>query len=587
MKLTKIFSFLLVGLLVVSSCSLLEPENDNHSTFDRVFKEPTFAEGLLIRAYTYVPTNGYRWDEVATDDAVTNDKLNSYTRIATGEWSALYNPQNLWDNCNRGILYINQFLSIVDDINWKWTNPEQNVLFARRLKGEAYALRGLLKYYLLRNHGGIGSNGELLGTPIYNEFLQTAEEFSLPRPSFADGVNSAYADITESLKYLPMDYGNIATMADLPAGFTEVETVDSYNTVFGDIYLQRISGRIAKAFKARIALLAASPAFNPNSDVTLWTNAANYNADLLKDINGVAGLDATGHLFYLKTQVDNALLTSGDKKDLPEILWRRPIATSRTREVDNFPPTLYGNGDVNPTQNLVDAFPMANGYPITDVKSAYNPANPYAGRDPRFAQCIVYNGSKLKNTTINTTISGSDDALDAVQTSTRTGYYMKKLLREDVNANPAAPSDQQHYDTHIRYTELFLNYAEAANEAWGPTSGGPNAFSAKDVIAAIRKRAGITQPDNYLLSITDKAQMRDLIRNERRLELCFESFRFWDLRRWKEDLTQPAKGVRIEGSTYTYFTVENRSYDNSYMHYGPIPDKEILKFSLIQNKGWN
>ena len=588
MKLTKIFSLLLlVSLSLFSGCSLLEPENDNHSTFDRVYNEPAFAEGLLIRAYTYVPTNDYRWDEVATDDAVTNDRLSSFMRMATGEWSALYNPQNLWDNCNRGILYINQFLSIVNDINWKWTNPEQNVLFARRLTGEAYALRGLLKYYLLRNHGGIGSNGELLGTPIYNEFLKSEQQFALPRPGFTEGVNSAYADITESLKYLPIDYGNIAAMANLPAGFPEVKTVDSYNTVFGDYSLQRISGRIAKAIRARIALLAASPAFNPNNDVNLWSNAANYNADLLKDINGVAGLDATGHIFYLKAQVDNALLTAGDKLDLPEIIWRRPIYTDRARETSNFPPSLFGSGRMNPTQNLVDAFPMANGYPITDAKSTYNPANPYNGRDPRFALYIVYNGSKLKSTTINTTISGSDDALEAVPTSTRTGYYLKKLLREDVNVNPASVSDQQHYNTHIRYTEIFLNYAEAANEAWGPTSGGPNAFSAKDVIAAIRKRAGITQPDNYLLSITDKAQMRDLIRNERRIELCFESFRFWDLRRWKEDLTQPAKGVRIDGTNYTYFTVEDRSYDNSYMHYGPIPDKEILKFSLIQNKGWN
>lgn len=597
MKLTNIFSFLLIALLMVSSCSLLEPENDNHSTFDRVYKEPAFAEGLLIRAYTYVPTNEYKFDEVATDDAVTNMKVPDassavfkyydFKKMGTGEWSALFNPENLWDNCNRGILYINQFLSIVNDINWKWTNSEQNVLFARRLTGEAYALRGMLKYYLLRNHGGIGSNDQLLGTPIYNVFLKTAEDFAIPRASFAEGVNSAYADFTEALKYLPMDYGNLAALTNLPAGFTEVTDINNYNTVFGDFTLQRISGRITKALKARLALLAASPAFNSNSDVTLWENAANDNAELLKDINGVAGLDATGHLFYLKAQVDNAFLTSGDKKDLPEILWREPIATSRTREVDNFPPSLYGSGRINPSQNLVDAFPMANGYPITEANSAYNPANPYAGRDPRLTQCIVYNGSKLKNTTINTGIGGTNDGLDAVQTSSRTGYYLKKLLREEVNANPASPSDQQHYSTHIRYTELFLNYAEAANEAWGPTSGGPNAISAKDVIAAIRKRAGITQPDNYLLSIADKVQMRDLIRNERRLELCFENFRFWDLRRWKEDLTKSAKGVRIEGGVFTYFTVEERSYDNNYMHYGPIPDKEILKFSLIQNKGWN
>lgn len=588
MRLYKILSLLLGFAIIAPSCSLLEPENDNHSTFDRVYAEPAFAEGLLIRGYTYIPTNDYRWDEVATDDAVTNDKFSSFMRMATGEWSAISNPQNLWDNCNRGILYINQFFSIVDTINWKWTSPEQNELFKKRLKGEAYAVRGMLKYFLLRNHGGIGENGELLGTPIYNDFITNEEDFARPRATFAESVNSAYADLEEALKYLPMDYGNLANLSQLPAGFGDIKDINSYNTVFGDFSQQRMSGRHTKAIKARLALLAASPAFNPTTDLTLWQNAANYTGELLSDINGVAGLDSKGHIFYLKAQVDNAFLTTGDKKDLGEILWRRPIYSDRAREVANFPPSLYGSGRINPTQNLVDAFPMANGFPISDaVNSKYDPANPYAGRDPRLALYIVYNGSKLKNTTITTGVGGGDNAVDAVQTSTRTGYYLKKLLREEVNANPASPSDQQHYQTHIRYTELFLNYAEAANEAWGPDGKGTFSFSAKEVIAAIRKRAGIAQPDNYLASISSKEQMRTLIRNERRLELCFEGFRFWDLRRWKEDLTVPAKGVRIDGSNFNYFTVEERVYDNSYMHYGPIPDKETVKFNLIQNKGWN
>ena len=80
--------------------------------------------------------------------------------------------------------------------------------------------------------------------------------------------------------------------------------------------------------------------------------------------------------------------------------------------------------------------------------------------------------------------------------------------------------------------------------------------------------------------------MRTLIRNERRLELCFEGFRFWDLRRWNVSLTEPVMGVRINNGTYEYFTVEQRAYDNDYMHYGPIPNREIFKFDLIQNKGW-
>jgi hypothetical protein len=584
MKHVKILSLLLwISLLIFPSCQMLEPEDDNHSTSERLLKDPSFAEGLLIRAYTYIPTNGYRFDEVATDDAVTNNKSNSFLRMATGEWSALYNPQDLWTNCNRAIAYINEFLTIVDDVPWKWTDDELNNLFIRRLKGEAYALRGMFKYYLLRNHGGISPEGELLGGQIFNTYPLSPEDFSKSRSSFADYVNDAYTDLDESLKYLPMDYGNVST---IPTGFEGITSIDKYNTVFGDYSQQRMSGRHAKAIKARLALLVASPAFNTNNDLTLWEKAADYHAELLNGIGGVAGLDPKGHIFYLKAQIDAADLTSGDKKDIPEILWRRPISSSRSREVSNFPPSLFGNGEVNPSQNLVDAFPMSNGYPINDPHSGYNSSSPYLNRDPRLALYIVYNGSTMKSTTIRTGVGGGVNAVDSVRNSTRTGYYLRKLLREDVNADPAKPSDQKHFETHIRYTELFLNYAEAANEAWGPSGKGTHNYSAKDVIGAIRKRAGIKQPDNYLNSISDKDNMRNLIHNERRIELCFEGFRFWDLRRWKKDLTESVKGVHIQGNTYSYFTVEERAYDNSFMHYGPIPNQEVVKFDITQNAGW-
>src|SRR5690606_4553391 len=107
-------------------------------------------------------------------------------------------------------------------------------------------------------------------------------------------------------------------------------------------------------------------------------------------------------------------------------------------------------------------------------------------------------------------------------------------LRSDVNLDPAGPAPRRHFYTHMRYTEIFLNYAEAANEAWGP-EGDPNAygFTARSIIAAIRNRAGINQPDQFLAEVTSKEDMRDLIRNERRLELSFEGHRFWDIRRWQ------------------------------------------------------
>ncbi|MCE5347891.1 MAG: RagB/SusD family nutrient uptake outer membrane protein [Bacteroidales bacterium] len=591
MRLNKIYSLLLILSFALSSCEeLMEPRDDNHATFERVLRDADFAEGLLITAYTKLPTNGLSYNEVATDDAVSNVKLNSYRRMATGQWSALSNPVNQWDNCNSGILYCNHFLSIVDTVTWKWSNAEISKLMTQRFTGEAYALRAILKYYLLVTTGGVGENGELLGIPIYDKFIETEAEFNTPRSSFEESIASIYADLDKALTFLTVDdYKDISNLAAIPAGFSWVKDYSSYNTVFGNVAIQRISGRIVKAFKARVALLAASPAFNLTNDLTLWEDAANYAGASLNSIGGISGLDPVGQKWYLSTYVDAIKITSGGA-DQKEILWRRPRGVSNSRESANFPPSLFGSGNVNPTQNLVDAFPMANGYPITDASSTYNPVTPYANRDPRFALYIAYNGCTMKGQKINTGIGGGVNAKDSIATSTRTGYYLRKLLREDVNMDPKATTTKNHYEIHMRYTELFLIYAEAANEAWGPDGTGTvSSFKARDVISAIRKRAGIKQPDVYLATITTKEAMRELIRNERRIELCFEDFRFWDLRRWNADLTETAKGVNINkaGDTFNYVEVETRDYNNEYMHYGPLPQNEVLKFNaLIQNKGW-
>jgi hypothetical protein len=565
---------------------LIEPENDNHITVSEAYKDPAWAEGVLITAYVKIPTNSLTFNDAATDDAVTNNKLDQYLRMATGEWSALYNPVSQWDNCNSAILYLNNFLSIVDTVAWKWTSSSINSMYARRFKGEAYALRGLFEYHLLQTIGGLGADNKLWGIPLYNKFIAIGDNFNVPRATFAESVAQIYADFDKALEYLTMDdYKDITLTSQLPAGLESAKVAD-YNSVFGLRTNQRISGRIVKAMKARIALLAASPAF-ANNDVALWDKAANYAGASINSIGGIAGLDPNGNKFYDATRIDAINLASNI--DQKEMVWRKAITNVNSREAANFPPTLFGNGNINPTQNLVDAFPMANGYPITNPLSLYNAANPYAGRDPRLALYIVYNGNKISNVTITTGVGGGNNAKDSLSTSTRTGYYLKKLLREDVNMNPSATTTKKHYEVHMRYTELFLIYAEAANEAYGPDGTGTSGFSARQVIAAIRKRAGITQPDNYLNSITSKDDMRTLIRNERRLELCFEGFRFWDLRRWKADLTQTAKGVNINrtSTSFTVVDVEPRAYNNDFMYSGPLPAREVIKFNaLIQNKGW-
>ncbi|WP_026713197.1 RagB/SusD family nutrient uptake outer membrane protein [Flavobacterium daejeonense] len=581
----KTFLILLSVIFTFVSCDdLIEPAIENNRGIDDMYAEAEFAQGILLNAYTRLPGNGWSFSDVATDDAVSNDVANNYRKIATGQWAANFNPLDQWTNSKAAIQYINIFLAEADKVTWA---KDENVskLFAQRLKGEAYGLRALYMYYLLQAHAGITEGNELLGVPILLEPETSASNFNIPRNTFQQCMDQIYSDVTKARELLPLDF-ELAT--SLPPGY---DNLNDYNRVFGDLARQRMSGRIVMFVKAQAALLAASPAFNSGNSAN-WAAAANSAGELLVLNGGIAGIDPTGLTWYKNTAEIAALGTGVNSK---EVVWRTDIANSNNLEADNFPPTLYGRGRVNPTQNLVDAFPAVNGYPITNALSNYNSANPYANRDPRLKHFILVNQdvAGVSSTVITTASNGTtNDALNKVETSTRTGYYMKKLLRQDVNLNPNSTTSQRHYRPRMRYTELYLIYAEAANEAWGPLATASYGFSAYDVIKAIRKRAGITQPDNYLESIkSDKDAMRELIRNERRLELCFEGYRFWDLRRWKLNLNESAQGMDIQGTTasptYTKIpSVENRVFTND-MFYGPIPYSETLKFNaLIQNKGW-
>ncbi len=588
-KILYYLSFLSIVLLISSCTDLFKPANENIRGLSDMYNDPAYAEGFLIDAYNRIPTNSWTFSDVATDNAVSNDVNNSFRQIASGQWTSSNDPVNQWQNSRAAIQYLNIFLANVDKVTWA-KDTTANDLFDKRMKGEAYGLRGLFMYYLLRAHAGwTGSNetGQLLGVPIVLTPQSPDSNFNKPRATFEACMKQIYSDLDKAKQLLPLDYGNLSSASQLPPQYSNVD-MGSYNRVFGDFGKQRMSGRIAMAIEAQAALLAASPAYKSSDNTTTWANAATYAGNILKLNGGVSGLDPNGATWYNNANEINNL---GGGANPPEILWRTDVGQSSSLEQQNFPPTLYGSGRVDPTQNLVDAFPMANGYPITDPNSGYDPSNPYANRDPMLLKYILVNGSTAgtQNSTIITAADGNtNDALNKVETSTRTGYYLRKLLRQDVNLNPSNVNTQLHYKPRIRYTELYLDYAEAANEAWGPTGTGPFSFSAYDVIAAIRQREGITQPDVYLQSIqSNQTAMRQLIRNVRRIELCFEGFRFWDLRRWNENLTVPAEGDMIENGNHKIFTVAKRIYDK-YMNFGPIPRDAVLKYSALkQNYGWN
>ena len=587
---------LLAFLPLLTACDdLFEPALENNRDLEAMYKEPSYAQGILANAYIILPYETSPTSDLATDDAVTNEISSNYLRMATGSWTANNNPVSQWQNRFNAIQYINLFLENVDKVEWA-KDERISTMFLDRLKGEAYGLRALHMYYLLRAHGGKIADGTLMGVPIILKSEGPDADFNHARATYSDCVKQIMEDADKAIELLPLDYKKFAD-SEIPEKYKNIGVTNAsdYRRVCGEEYRGLMSGRIALAVRAQTALLAASPAFQSGSGMT-WEQAADY-AEIIEKANGGGGcgLDADGLEWY--TLADKDYGTGGSPA---EVIWRSSTDDNNTLETANFPPSLYGNGRVNPTQNLVDAFPMANGYPISETSGNYDAENPYDNRDPRLAKYIVYNGSKQgpSDTEIITGTYGTNTDVVNKESgrSTRTGYYLRKLLRKECNPNSQYNTKKKHYTARIRYTEMFLIYAEAANEAWGPQNNHGHLFSAYDVIKAIRTRAGLglDNGDAYLESIKDnKDKMRELIRNERRIELCFENFRFWDLRRWNVDLTklnETALGVEISknGSVMNYspLTVEKRKYEE-YMIYGPIPFAEVMKWSnLEQNVGW-
>lgn len=592
---------ILALLPLFAACDdLFSPAEENIRELDAMYKEPTYAQGILGNAYILLPYSSSPNSDLATDDAVTNDINNNYLKMATGSWSSNNDPMSQWVGRRNAIQYLNIFLENADKVIWS-NDKVIRTMYNDRLKGEAFGLRAVQMYYLLLAHAGWTDDGKLLGVPIVTKPETTASNFNIPRNTFQECMKQIYNDADSAIALLPVDYADISDAA-IPAKYKAlgVTNASDYNRVNGNLMRGRITGRIVEAIRAQAALLGASPAYNKGSNVT-WEEAANYAANVLDRINGVSGLAVNGGTWYTNG-AEIASLGSGVTP--PEIIWRGDKSNDANAaglelEKNNFPPSLFGKGRVNPTQNLVDAFPAANGYPISNPASGYVATNPYSNRDPRLNNYILVNGSTQgpSNTVITTGTYGTNsDALNKeILFSTRTGYYLRKLLRYDCNPNPDYNTPQYHYTARIRYTEIFLAYAEAANEAYGPLGKGTHNYSAYDVIKAIRTRAGIgiANGDAYLESIKNsKDDMRQLIRNERRLELCFENIRFYDLRRWQvPSLNETAKGVKIDkqgdGSlSFTPIDVETRNYKD-HMYYGPIPYEEIQKWDqLQQNKGW-
>lgn len=337
----------------------------------------------------------------------------------------------------------------------------------------------------------------------------------------------------------------------------------------------RASQTAALALKARTLLYAASPLNNPTGDAAKWQKAADAaKAVIALSEHSLLSGAQHGNIWNYTSQAYNA-----------EVIFASVADNVNSIESANAPISYDGaRGRTNPTQELVDAFEMrTTGRPITDPTSGYVASNPYANRDARLGLFVMLNGSVFKSPRIvETFVGGKDNVVTNINT-TKTGYYMRKFLYDAANWAVNSASNVRRPWVHFRYAEVLLNYAEALNEAQGPLA---DVYSHVNLV---RTRAGMP----VLPAGLTKDQMRNRIQNERRVELCFEEHRFFDVRRWKkgeEFFNKPVSGMRITktGTTFTYevFQVENRIFTEKNYRF-PFSQTELNRASkLQQNPGW-
>lgn len=405
-----------------------------------------------------------------------------------------------------------------------------------RLQGEAHFLRGfsyqeLLRLYGMKSDGG----GEPTGVPLIAESLTPDDDLQIPRSTYDQVVEFIINDLDKAASLLPKK---------------------------GEIEEGRATSGAAYALKSRVLLYAER-----------WTEAA---AAASKIIDAEYTLFDDYRTLFITKNNDEIIYAKKYQEPDKVHFW-----TNAGWDVVNSPRSFKGPSDAGwggnvPTQNFVDSYDMIDGNPQS-TSPLFDPTDPFEKLDPRFEATVVHNGSTFRGHVMEMYPGGAD--VTNQPEDSKTGYNLRKFHEEQYPVYTKT-SDQDWI--YIRYAEVLLNYAEAQNEADGPAL-------AYEAINKIRRRAGM--PD--LQTGLSKDQMREKIRNERRVELVFEEHRFFDVRRWRtaEDvLNGPVYGIKYEkvGNTieYSRYIFETRSFPQK-LYVLPIPQSEMDKNPAAkQINGW-
>jgi hypothetical protein len=412
------------------------------------------------------------------------------------------------------------------------------------------------------------------GAPILEAPLDISVE--------GEGIYRARASVQETADFIARDCQEAADALPLT------------QTAWG-----RATKGAALALKGYVLLLAARPLNNPGNDKALWAKAAAAYKQVM-DL-GVYQLTDYFHGLFLEENEYNTEII------FPYVI-RYPLANGnpdmRFLE-DLFGPAYavcepygminYSIVESSPTQDLIDAYRMKDGKTIAE-SPLYDPEHPYENRELRFYESIVYDGAPFRDGYIYTRKGDPWNAVDRSRSAwvTPTGYYIRKTYDERINGLLERPKGKQNLADWplIRYAETLLGYAEAQNEAVGPDA------SVLDAINRIRQRKDVALPSvQGTYGQVGQEQMREIIHNERRIELAFEDKRYTDITSLKLGHKlqgyvrgcEPQEDPETGKMTYEYFNVVPQNYDTtSDKHYRlPIPQGDMDRNpNLVQNPGY-
>ena len=540
---------LMIFLLTLVSCNeYLEYNQEDFYSENLVFEEYGYTSDVLNNIYSHLPGGlneiGPSMRASASDDALEAKPTSSIHVMNDGRWQAANPIDSKWGSMYKGIRAANKLIknhdaSNLDDRRYN-DNYEQQLREYRLFDDQARFLRAYFYFELMRRYGGV---------PLLNGEILSLEE-----------VNNQQRNSFEEIKNFIVDECD-AVIDSLPLNYEEL---------FSGQHKGRATRGTAMALKARTLLYAASPLHGSSQEE--WAAAAEAAHAIIDS-----------GWYNLEGNYEDVVNNSGSN----ELIMGRRLSRSNDFERNNFPAGFeQARPGTCPTQNLVNTYEMANGGDIDEAGSGYDPDHPYENRDPRLKQTILVNNSNWKGRNVEIWKGGLDGPPQRL--ATETGYYLKKYVQDNVSLDPYNPSTAFHLWVLFRYGEVLLNYAEAMNEAYGPTADpqgyGMNAIEAMNMI---RNRAGL--PD--YAGDMNKEAVREEIREERRVELAFEDHRFWDLRRW-EILEENSEiwGMKItqndDGTLdYNKEVVEERQWE-SWMSLYPIPQNEVDLTNMSQNTGW-